>query len=106
MTNYEWLNSNKLYDTFIKDYNSLLWFKFIEKYGIDYNPKCDLGEAEIILHWLNSNHSEVHRYVDMDKVLEYLRKNDTSIDCDYIRINRDKFRTFLNTQINVKYITE
>lgn len=105
MTNYEWLNANNLYDTFKDDYFKDYWFIFIDKYGIYYNPKCECNEVQIILNWLNSKHLDTHRYMDIDKIKEYLRKNDTSIECDYIRINRDKFREFLDKQ-KIKYITE
>lgn len=105
MTNYEWLNANNLYKTFIDDFNHDLWFVFIDKYGISYNPKCETSEISVILNWLNSKHPDTHRYMDIDKIKEYLRKNDTSLDCDYIRINRDKFRAFLDKQ-EIKYITE
>ena len=96
MTNFDWLNINNLYDEFIKDYGELGWYTFINKYRIHYNPKCDTNEVLIIFRWLRSNHMVVKKCVDIEPLLEYIKRNDTSNNEQYYRIRIDDFLKFID----------
>ena len=95
MTNYEWLDINKLYDTFTKDSIPLDRREFICNYRIPFNPKCDIGVVEVVLRWLKSKHTELKKCVDKDALLEYIEDNDTSNNEQYYRIRIDDFLKFI-----------
>ena len=96
MTNYEWLNINNLYDTFITDYHSLLWHTFVDKYRLHYNPKSEYNDVQVILNWLNSKHTTIKKCIDRDALIEYIEDNDTSNNEDYYRICINDFLKFVD----------